>query len=109
VARPLHVLVPLIQDDLAHAREAGTPYYEPAGEKMLEARDLVKGQFVPWIKRNFQASRTSARQYMRLAEVMREKKGLPSFLSLNEFHRQTGDPAYVKVVRPQSWHQPRSL
>lgn len=43
VARPLHVLIPLIKEDLKQgdeaAKQAGMPFYRAAGEKMLEAKN----------------------------------------------------------------------
>lgn len=111
VARPLKVLVPLIEDDLRQGREAaeraGLPYYRNAGEKMLEAKPQVgHGSFQDWIKRNFGISKQQANLYMRLAGT--EKSSALDFSSLSEFVRETGNPNYNKphTVRPQAWHEP---
>jgi hypothetical protein len=95
VARPLRVLVPLIQDDLEHGREAaeraGMPYYLAAGEKLIEAKAQMKhGEFGPWVKRSLAVSDRQARTYMALAEEAARQNGsaLP-FSSLREFERET--------------------
>src|SRR5689334_21784678 len=45
IARPLHVLVPLIKEDLQLGRDAAErasmPFYRTAGEKMLEAKEQL--------------------------------------------------------------------
>jgi hypothetical protein len=97
VARPLKVLVPLIQKDLlngkAAAEEAGLPYYKAAGEKLREAKGQMKhGEFTPWIKKNFKLSERTARVYMgfsKATEAVESQNGsaLP-FSSLRDAQRQ---------------------
>ena len=105
LARPLKVLVPLIKDDLAHGRDAaeraGLPYYQAAGEKMLEAKSQLKhGEFQPWIKRNLGISYRQAWQYMKLAETTAGQKfGAANFSSLRDFARQTRHPDAEIVTR----------
>ena len=114
VARPLHILVPLIKKDLEQANEAaqraGLPYYRAAGEKMLEAKVQLKhGEFMPWLKRNFSISHDQAKRYMEFAEVTAGQNPLASgFSSLSDFVRRTSNPNYNKphTVRPQAWHEP---
>src|SRR3972149_4570731 len=102
VARPLKVLVPLIQEDLRQGKEAseraGLPYYRAAGEKMLEAkRQVGHGEFGAWIKRNFGVSPSHASHYMNLAKATEgENLGAPKFSSLSDFVRQTSSPTYNK-------------
>jgi hypothetical protein len=108
VARPLRVLVPLIQADLKHgkdaAEQAGMPYYRAAGEKLLEAKEQLKhGEFVPWVKRHFTLSMETAKHYIRLAEHDRENGSALPFSSLSDFIRQTSNPNYNK---PSSWDEP---
>lgn len=111
VARPLRVLVPLIQDDLKQGREAaeraGLPYFRAAGDKLLEAKDqLEHGEFVPWVKRHFTVSIQTLRTYMAYAEAAAttdKKESALSFSSLSDFIRQTSNPNYN---RPSSWHEP---
>jgi len=113
IARPLKVLVPLIKEDLAHGREAaeraGMPYYQAAGEKMLEAKSQLKhGEFVPWVERNFNIKIRQAQTYMALAEHD-EKRGATRFSSLSDFERSTGlrSPDYnTTASRTPEWHEP---
>jgi len=108
VARPLQVLVSLIKDDLKQASEAaksaGMPYYKAAGEKMLEAKgQLQRGEFTPWIKRNFSIGERQAREWMNLAHTTRHIENgseLP-FATLRDAIGKTRDnPNYGK---PASW------
>lgn len=70
VARPLKVLVPLIQTELADGDRAGLEHYRQAGEMLLEAREQVASrQWTTWLTKNFALSKTTAWRYMRLAEL----------------------------------------
>lgn len=115
IARPLKVLVPLIKDDLAKAKDAaeraGLPYYQAAGEKMIEAKSqLNHGEFTDWMKRNFDISIQHARKYMRLAEHSAgQKESADSFSSLADFVRQTAknpsDETYGRSYgQTSAWH-----
>jgi hypothetical protein len=114
IVRPLHVLVPLIKKDLEQGREAseraGMPYYQAAGEKMLEAKgQLEHGEFGPWLTRNFELSERHARRYMEFARATSniENGRARPFSTFSEFMREEGgDPGYGKVVRKQAWHEP---
>lgn len=115
IARPLKVLVPLIQEDIkqgrAAAERAGMPYYRAAGEKMLEAKAQLKhGEFEPWIKRHFDISSRHARNYMSLAEhtAGNENGSAIPFSSLGDFLRKTGpDPNYNTFAsKKPSWQEP---
>jgi hypothetical protein len=73
IARPLKVLVQLIQKDIEegnHAAEtASMPYYQAAGAKLLEARGRFKrGEWDSWVKRNFTISTRQATLYMSYAK-----------------------------------------
>ena len=73
VARPLPVLVPLIQDEIADGNTAGLEHYCAAGELLLEARDQVaEFKWTKWLRENFGLSQTTAYTYMALAERVRE-------------------------------------
>jgi hypothetical protein len=108
LARPPHVLVPLIKKDLGDAREAseraGMPYYRAAGDKMLEAKPQMKHtEFEAWIKRHFGISYQQASRYMKLVTIETSSTAR----SLNAFLRESGDPGYVpNKPRPQPWHEP---
>lgn len=74
VARPLKILVPLIQRDLEEAERAGTPYFIKAGAELLEAKPQVAaGSWSRWLNRNFELSKTTARRYMLAAERLQEQ------------------------------------
>lgn len=93
IARPLRVLVPLIQEDLKNGREAaeraGMPYYRAAGEKLIEAKSQQKhGEFMPWVLRNFTIKKDQAALYMAYAE--HQKSSALDFSSLSAFERETG-------------------
>ena len=90
VTRSPSELVPLIQEDLRQADEAGLPYFRAAGEKMLEAKEQIKhGEFGKWIERNFKISKVQASHYMNFAKAMKDEKltGV-NFSSLKDFIRQ---------------------
>jgi hypothetical protein len=113
IIRPLNILIPLIKEKLKEgdqaADEASTPYYQAAGEMMLEAKgQMPHGDFAPWLQRHFKRSSTTTSKYMRLAKTMRTEiyRGR-QFSSLNAFHKATKDPAYMpNKPRPQPWHEP---
>lgn len=107
IARPPTVLVPLIKEDLEHAREAGMPYYRAAGEKMLEAKPQMRhGEFGPWLSRNFALSYTQARRYMLLVKAD-EKMRARKFSSINEALKESGHTTYhtPNKPRPRAWDE----
>jgi hypothetical protein len=90
VARPLKVLVPLIQEDLAAAELAGMPYHRAAGEKMLEAKSQIPhGQFGAWFNRSFRITQRTAQYYMSLVKT--EKRTDVRFSSMDDFRRHLGE------------------
>lgn len=111
VARPLRVLVSLIQEDLKHGKDAavraGMPYYQAAGEKMLEARPQIPvGDFQSWVERNFKISYRQASNYMRLAQAHPSTGSALPVDTLSEFIRETGNPNYNRPTPPPDWHGP---
>jgi hypothetical protein len=75
IARPLTVLVPLIQEEIAEGNNAGLEHYRQAGELLLEARDsgqVAEFKWGRWLSENFALSRTTAFNYMTLAKRIRE-------------------------------------
>ena len=110
IARPLAVLVPLIQDDLQQgktaASAAGKPYFLAAGEKLLEAKSqMPHGEFQSWAKRHFTVTYETLRTYMRFSEDS-QKTGAPVFSSLSDHIRQTSNPNYNRPPSPPAWHDP---
>lgn len=114
LARPLKILVPLIQGEIAEGHSAGMEHYRRAGEMLLEAKDQVSyGSWGRWLSKNFELSQNTAKTYMRLArdfdngaveaqpkslrEVTggtirdREKRAVhrPFFAQVNEIDRET--------------------
>ena len=75
IARPLKVLIPLIQSDLEDGDRAGMQYYADAGDKLIEAKEqLAHGSWGSWLSRNFSLASTVARQYMRLARLRNKEE-----------------------------------
>jgi hypothetical protein len=110
VARPLKVLVPLIKEDLKRAQSAGMPYYQAAGEKMLEAQasgEMGHSELVGWIKRNFGIGRAQALLYMSYAKTTSDASG-PAFSSLEDFKRKhLGHKGSVPGSRRDAdWQEP---
>lgn len=112
VARPLSVLVPLIKQDLRNGDEAaelaGLPYYLAAGVKLLEAKSqLARGEWQPWLRRNFDKSQDQANRYMALATSNIQNPRARDFPSLRAFERHTGRDARPTggAVR-RDWQQP---
>lgn len=115
LARPLHVLVPLIRKDLEAGEEASRqaclPYYRAAGGKMLEAKgQLPHGEFVSWVERNFPVTYKHAQTYMKLAKATDDtEKGTPaqSFSSLDDFRRRhLGESRIPGSQRDKDWRDP---
>jgi hypothetical protein len=85
VARPLKVLVPLINQDIHDgdkaAAQAGAPFYRAAGEKLIEAKasgknsgEVKHGGFERWAEKTFKRSQQTLNEWMRFAK---KTKGLP--------------------------------
>jgi hypothetical protein len=68
VARPLKVLIPMIQSELQQGNAAGQEHYRLAGQMLIEAKEQVGyGGWVRWLAKNFDLSRQTASVYMRWA------------------------------------------
>jgi hypothetical protein len=112
IVRPFKILTPLIKAKLKEgddaANEASFPYYQAAGQMLLEVKCQMRhGDFTWWVERNIKRSLTTIRRYMRAATAINRQNDLARFHSLNAFHKATGDPAYVpNKPRPQPWHDP---
>jgi ATP phosphoribosyltransferase regulatory subunit HisZ len=109
VARPLHVLVPLIKADLKQAGEAAKnaalPYFAAAGEKMIEARTQMKAtEFDSWTKRNFNVGIRQANEYMNYARHNSDSSIVANVTTLRQvIHTTRNNPNYGK---PASWQSP---
>lgn len=92
VARPLKVLIPLIQSDLQQGNSAGREHYRHAGEKLIEAQDQVPyGSWSKWLTKNFDLSIRTAQEYMRWARGHQKRSGAaqPAYTSLREMSGHT--------------------
>lgn len=70
VARPLKVLVPMIQEELIAGNEAGMEHYIKAGKMLNEIKDsgqVPYGSWGKWLKNNFALHHKTANDYMRVA------------------------------------------
>jgi hypothetical protein len=75
IARPLKILIPLIQADLECGDRAGMEYYADAGDKLIEAKEQVAhGYWSTWLSKNFTLQHTTAQRYMRLARLREENR-----------------------------------
>jgi hypothetical protein len=114
VVRPLHVLVPLIKQDLQNAKEAADeaalPYWQAAGDKMLEAKEHYKGrinEFEAWLKRNFDIGLTQARRYMKVAgETINRGRGRGNSETLSGAIRASGGSPRGSPRGGGAWHEP---
>jgi hypothetical protein len=89
VARPLKILVPLIQGELQQGDSAGNEHYTNAGEMLNEAKDsgqIPHGSWSRWLTKNFDLSQRTAQRYM---EWARQKRHGVSHLSLRGMEGRT--------------------
>lgn len=106
LARPLKVLVPLIQQDIAAAKqaaeEASTEHFCNAGDKMIEAKlQMSQKEFGPWVKLHFNRSLRQAYEWINLAE---ERKQGRTYATVRESVQKTRkNPNYGKGA---SYHKP---
>lgn len=70
LARPLKVLVPLINQDIRDGDEAGLPYYIAAGEKLIEAKkggEVKVGEWRAWAAEKFGRPYSTLQKWMQYA------------------------------------------
>src|SRR5215831_10411230 len=88
IARPLKILVPLIQDELQQGNSAGREHYRHAGELLIEAKEQVThGRWGSWLSKNFDLSTRTAQHYMQWAREMRT--GVSHLTSMREMRGAT--------------------
>ena len=93
IARPLPVLVPLIQSELSAGNRAGIDHYRRAGEMLLEAREQVAAfKWGKWLSKNFELSSRTAQHYMLLARRIAEDPDLAN----------RGSQTVRSIVRPNT-------
>lgn len=70
IARPLKVLIPLIQSELQQGNDAARDHYRLAGEMLIEAKEqIAHGGWSRWLIKNFDLSQATAGIYMRWARL----------------------------------------
>ena len=85
VARPLKMLIPMIQSELQQGNSAGREHYRRAGEMLIEAKDQVAhGGWSRWLAKYFDLSMRTAQDYMRWAREYDQMRRGPSYSSLHE-------------------------
>jgi hypothetical protein len=91
IARPLKMLVPMIQSELQQGNSAGHEHYTRAGEMLIEAKDQVgHGGWGRWLTKNFELSQITAQRYMRWARQQMRPGGTEMpYVSLNEMRGET--------------------
>jgi hypothetical protein len=110
IARPLKVLIPLIQSELQQGNSAGHEHYRRAGEMLIEAKDQVgHGGWSRWLTKNFDLSIRTAQVYMRWAREFDQKRRGPAYSSLSEMtggterrredRQSTQQQAFRRVLR----------
>ena len=73
IARPLKVLIPLIQSEIQMGDSAGAEHYCNAGDMLIEAREQVGyGGWGRWLTKNFDLADRTARRWIRMAENRRD-------------------------------------
>jgi hypothetical protein len=101
VARPLKVLVPLIQEELIAGNEAGMEHYAKAGAMLNEVKDsgqVPYGSWGRWLKDNFHLSQATSNDYMRIARKVAEE-GSSFIADYKTIDRALGrDPRTIKSV-----------
>ncbi len=92
VARPLKVLIPLIQGELQQGDTAGRDHYRRAGEMLIEAKDQVGyGAFGRWISKNFELSSRTAQVYMQWARAHADLRTGDAQLAHTSLKEMRGD------------------
>jgi hypothetical protein len=110
IARPLKVLIPLIQGELQRGNTAGREHYRRAGEMLIEAKEQAGRGWSRWLSKNFEMHATTARTYMQWARMHSQNEratlDIPSLSAMrgdterNREHRQSPQQqAYRRVLR----------
>lgn len=92
IARPLKVLIPLIQGELQMGNSAGHEHYLRAGEMLAEAKEQVGyGRWGQWLMKNFDLSQRTAQIYMQWARHEEQKRsGVSQIEPFNSLREMTG-------------------
>lgn len=106
VARPLKVLVPLIQGELQMGNNAGREHYRRAGEMLIEAKDqLARGAWGKWLSKNFELHADTARLYMRWARAHEETRSGGPEMPYGSLRQLRGETARAREERQSKQQQ----
>lgn len=105
VARPLKVLIPMIQSELQQGNAAGQEHYRRAGQMLIEAKGQVShGRWGSWLKTHFDLSAWTAQVYMRWARIHDQKRG-PATQLPSSMREMTGHTERVREERKSKQQQ----
>jgi hypothetical protein len=91
IARPLKVLIPLIQSELQQGNDAGREHYRQAGEMLIEAKDQIPhGSWGSWLAKNFDLASRTAQIYMQWARLQNEMRSGASQTAPASLREMTG-------------------
>jgi hypothetical protein len=106
VARPLKVLIPLIQGELQRGDDAGLNHYAKAGEMLNEAKGQVgHGGWTKWLSKNFDLSDRQAQRYMRMARHRNEIRHGAAETQFTSLRHLEGDRERDREARQSKQHQ----
>jgi hypothetical protein len=106
IARPLKILIPLIQDELQRGNAAGREHYSRAGQMLLEAKDQVgHGGWGRWLTKNFDLTQRTAQQYIRWAKHVEQIRSGASQVSFNSLRDMTGQREHERTERTSAQQQ----
>lgn len=105
IARPLKVLIPLIQSEIQQGNTAGREHYIQAGKLLIEAKGQVSyGNWGAWLSKNFVLSQRTASDYMGWARA-HDQIGRPSANLPTSLHDFTGGRERRREERQSTQHQ----
>src|SRR5262245_46028412 len=107
VARPLKILIPMIQGELQLGNAAGHDHYRRAGEMLIEAKEQVAyGGWSKWLSKNFELSTKTATVYMRWARHAEQqlRRGTPE-VRLRSLAEMRGDTERAREQRQSKQQQ----
>lgn len=104
IARPLKVLIPMIQSELQQGNSAGHEHYRRAGEMLIEAKEQVGyGGWGRWLTKNFDLSQQTASRYMQWARIQNTPGGRE--VSHDSMRQMRGDTARDREDRASKQQQ----
>lgn len=99
IARPLKILVPLIQSELHAGNRAGAEHFRKAGEMLIEAKEqIARGGWGRWLTKNFALSDRTAREYMQTARAFASGEGFAGSVPTSKAE-VTGQTERARAVR----------